>query len=72
MNREFADLFHLTNYFDKEYGERIAYKFYKDGSVKSKTYHQFTMDINGAAFYLVYLKAIMWLYHVTHCFQKKN
>lgn len=51
MNREFADLFHLTNYFDKEYGERIAYKFYKDGSVKSKTYHQFTMDINGAAFY---------------------
>lgn len=51
MNREFTDFLHLTNYLDEEYGGRIAFKFFRGESVESITYHQFAMDINGAAFY---------------------
>lgn len=51
MKRKFADFFHLTNYLKDEYEGRIAYRFFRGGGEESKTYCQFTMDINGAAFY---------------------
>ena len=53
MMKKLRDLQDLVSEVSKRYGTRDAYRYYENGAIVCKTYHQFERDINAMASWMV-------------------